>query len=244
MTEPYVMWGRDALAARCALLDSMLVRARDQFRYYAKNHRTKAEGMRHSADGRFKDDAMRRENLLEDAAASDAKADVNEALAADIDLTLGGMEPTVSGNLTQSGFGKLLDDVRTFHETFAPDWLPGELPAPLTVGEAETRAAWVKSEMNELIVDTDRGPVPNVEDLMAKQADAFLDAVYFACGGLVRMGLDPSPLWAIVHGQNMAKVHPDGTVKRREHDGKVIKPEGWVDPHELLVAEVKRQVGL
>jgi len=30
-----------------------------------------------------------------------------------------------------------------------------------------------------------------------------------------------------VHYNNMSKVHPDGTVKRRE-DGKVMKPEGYV----------------
>jgi len=29
-----------------------------------------------------------------------------------------------------------------------------------------------------------------------------------------------------VHANNMSKVHPDGTIKRRE-DGKVLKPEGY-----------------
>lgn len=35
--------------------------------------------------------------------------------------------------------------------------------------------------------------------------------------------------WAEVHGSNMAKLQPDGTVLRRE-DGKVIKPDGWLPP--------------
>lgn len=141
----------------------------------------------------------------------------------------------------------IIEDVREFHEVFAPDWLPERVPLPLNYPQALTRGKWVQSEVKELVDDTvAAGAVclgsDDMVDLMAKQADAFLDMIYFAAGGLVRMGIDPSALWAIVHGQNMAKRQPDGSVKRREGDGKVVKPEGWVDPHELLVAEIKRQI--
>lgn len=66
-------------------LIACLKEARDQFAYYGKNHRTKAEGFRHSANGQFKDDPMRRENLLEDAQSADDKAEVNESWVRKID---------------------------------------------------------------------------------------------------------------------------------------------------------------
>jgi hypothetical protein len=60
----------------------------DQFRFYAKSHKTKAEGFRHSANGRFMSKPVQRENLLEQAQASDDKAAVNEALAGENDALL------------------------------------------------------------------------------------------------------------------------------------------------------------
>lgn len=67
--------------------------ARDKFAFYGREHRTKAEGFRHSADGRFKDDPMKRENLLENAEASDGKAKTNEDLVVTIDAVLDRTSP-------------------------------------------------------------------------------------------------------------------------------------------------------
>lgn len=72
-----------------------------------------------------------------------------------------------------------------------------------------------------------------------EQADALVDAIYYLCDTAVRQGINLDPLFSIVHRANMGKI-VDGRVRRRA-DGKILKPEGWVDPKPLLQAEMKRQ---
>ena len=121
-------------------------------------------------------------------------------------------------------------DVRAFHLAFgAPAPVaPAELPQDRVMG----RASWIEEEAQELRAAT------TVEE----QADAFIDVIYFALGGLVEMGIAPGRLWEIVQGANMAKLWPDGRPRYRESDGKVIKPAGWEDPAEKLAAEIQRQI--
>ena len=122
------------------------------------------------------------------------------------------------------------EDVRVFHAAFghpAPD-----APSQLTQETAERRAAWIEEEAQELREATS----------IEAQADAFIDVIYFAIGGLVEMGIQPGALWDIVQGANMAKLWPDGRPRHRKSDGKVIKPEGWEDPGPKLAAEIRRQL--
>ena len=122
------------------------------------------------------------------------------------------------------------EDVRVFHAAFghpAPD-----APSQLTQETAVRRAAWIEEEAQELREATS----------IEAQADAFIDVIYFAIGGLVNLGVRPGPLWDIVQGANMAKLWPDGRPRHRESDGKVIKPEGWEDPGPKLAAEIRRQL--
>jgi predicted HAD superfamily Cof-like phosphohydrolase len=122
------------------------------------------------------------------------------------------------------------EDVRAFHRAFghpAPD-----APALLSAEAAGRRAAWIEEEAQELREAT----------TLEGQADAFIDAIYFAIGGLVQLGLEPGPLWDIVQGANMAKLWPDGRPRHREGDGKVVKPPGWEDPAPKLAAEIARQI--
>ena len=121
-------------------------------------------------------------------------------------------------------------DVRAFHLAFgapAPD-APAELARDRVIG----RAAWIEEEAQELREAT----------TVDAQADAFIDVIYFAIGGLVEMGIQPGALWDIVQGANMAKLWPDGRPRFREGDGKVLKPVGWEDPGPKLVAEIRRQL--
>lgn len=124
--------------------------------------------------------------------------------------------------------GQAYADVRDFHEAFGhpapsrPQIQPSE--------RADTRGKWIESEVKELREAT----------TLTGQADAYLDIVYFAIGGLVELGITPHRLWCLVHEANMAKRQPDGTVKRRE-DGKIIKPEGWVAPDEAIAEEIHNQ---
>jgi predicted HAD superfamily Cof-like phosphohydrolase len=122
------------------------------------------------------------------------------------------------------------EDVRGFHAAFghpAPD-----APSPLTAETAERRAVWIEEEAQELREAT----------TIEAQADAFIDVIYFAVGGLVNLGVRPGPLWDIVQNANMAKLWPDGRPRHRPSDGKVVKPDGWEDPGPKLAAEIRRQL--
>jgi predicted HAD superfamily Cof-like phosphohydrolase len=121
-------------------------------------------------------------------------------------------------------------DVHNFHRTF--DHPRNLKPVLQPTDRVEARADWLDEEVIELREAT----------TIAEQADAYIDIIYFAVGGLVEMGVNPEKLWSIVHGANMAKVWPDGTVRRRA-DGKIVKPDGWVAPDALIEAEIQRQMG-
>ena len=123
-------------------------------------------------------------------------------------------------------------DVRAFHLAFSHP--APAAPTLMDPDMAQRRAAWIEEEAQELREAT------TIED----QADAFIDVIYFALGGLVNLGVQPGPLWDIVQAANMAKLWPDGRPRHRESDGKVIKPDGWEDPGPKLAAEVKRQMAM
>lgn len=65
-----------------------------------------------------------------------------------------------------------------------------------------------------------------------------IDVIYFALGTLVEMGIEPDELFNIVQNANMSKLFPDGKPHYNEI-GKVIKPEGWEDPHKKLALTIK-----
>jgi predicted HAD superfamily Cof-like phosphohydrolase len=135
-----------------------------------------------------------------------------------------------AGREAQVSIDRAWDDVRAFHQAFghpAPD-----APELLTAESARRRAAWIEEEAQELREAT----------TIEAQADAFIDVIYFAVGGLVNLGVRPGPLWDIVQNANMAKLWPDGRPRHRQSDGKVIKPEGWEDPGPKLEAEIRRQL--
>lgn len=129
----------------------------------------------------------------------------------------------------EHGIAEAYRDVHDFHRVF--DHPRNFTPTMQPHSRKEARADWIDEEVREL----------REASTLFDAADAYLDIVYFAIGGLVEMGINPGELWRIVHGANMAKVQPDGSVKRRE-DGKIIKPEGWVPPDNDLKAEIARQL--
>ena len=127
------------------------------------------------------------------------------------------------------GIDRAWEDVRAFQLAFGHD--APESPELLHAEHVERRAAWIEEEADEL----------REAATVAEQADAFIDIIYFALGGLVSLGVRPERLWDIVQAANMAKLWPDGRPHHREGDGKVIKPDGWRDPAPLLEAEIERQ---
>jgi predicted HAD superfamily Cof-like phosphohydrolase len=122
----------------------------------------------------------------------------------------------------------LFNDVRAFHVAFgcaAP-----VAPLQMSPDAVEARAAWMSEEVQEF----------RDAKTLADQADACIDLLYFAVGGLVELGVIPGRLWEIVHSANMAKLWPDGVAHHRA-DGKIIKPPNWRPPEPKLEAEVHRQ---
>lgn len=123
----------------------------------------------------------------------------------------------MSNPLNTHGIDEAFDDVRAWHIAF--DNPAPALPVMQTPEQVARRAKWMRSEIDEL--ERARTTVD--------QADAYLDIIFFAIGGLVEMGVKMGALWREVFRANMAKLWPDGKPRRRE-DGKTIKPPGWTGP--------------
>ena len=85
------------------------------------------------------------------------------------------------------------------------------------------RIKWMLKEIDEL----------KEADNVYEQADAIIDLIYFSLGTLVEMGLPPKELFRIVHQSNMKKIMPSNEVLT-SNDGKILKPDGWIDPGEQI----------
>lgn len=134
---------------------------------------------------------------------------------------------------------KAYQSVREFHKTFghpAPD-----VPTTMPIERVAARANWITEEADET---RDASLQAEPLEQLVGVADGYIDAIYFGLGGLVELGIDPDPLFEIVHAANMAKRHliNGELVVVTRADGKVVKPEGWVAPEPLLRAEVMRQI--
>lgn len=87
----------------------------------------------------------------------------------------------------------------------------------------------------------DHEPLHNETEVIAEQADAMVDAWYYMLNSAAKHGMDLSALFEVVHAANMAKKDPKtGKFIRRESDGKILKPEGWMPPN--IVAEIEREI--
>jgi predicted HAD superfamily Cof-like phosphohydrolase len=116
--------------------------------------------------------------------------------------------------------------VKEFHRAF--ECPVSESPVMLTIERANERAGFMREEIDEFEESAN----------IYEQADAMIDLIYFALGTLVEMGVKPEKLFDIVHEANMTKIWSDGKVRRRENDGKVIKPPEWEDPEPKIRAEI------
>lgn len=102
-------------------------------------------------------------------------------------------------------------------------------PKPLSRQRTLGRIEHLQEELDELKAATH--PTDDSKSDMAEQADAFVDLIYIAVGGLLEMGVAPGPVFNEVHRANMDKIQ--GHVSKRPgnlgHDA--IKPEGWEPPN-------------
>lgn len=86
------------------------------------------------------------------------------------------------------------------------------------------RIDMLQEELDELRLACDR------QD-KAAIADALTDLDYVLIGAFFDFGLYDvkDEAFALVHAANMAKIPPDGRIRRRV-DGKILKPPGWSPP--------------
>lgn len=124
---------------------------------------------------------------------------------------------------------KEYNEVKIFHKNFNHPY--SDKPQTLPLDRSKTRAAWMMEEINEFLE-------ASKEQDIVEQADAMIDVIYFALGTLVEMGVEPDELFYIVQKANMSKLFPDGKPHYNEM-GKVIKPEGWENPHLKLELAIK-----
>lgn len=157
--------------------------------------------------------------------------------------------------------------VKLFHESFGHP--VAKSPTPMTMERAIPRAIWTAEEV---VVEFLHQTADNEEEFLRAmdafklglekaiqkslgneytetplerlvgQGDALTDGQYFISGSFVEVGLNPTPLFDIVQGANMAKLGEDGKPIIRKSDGKIMKPEGWQAPEPQLEAEVERQI--
>lgn len=118
--------------------------------------------------------------------------------------------------------------VEAFHIKFG-------VPAPLKPQEAAdvdwvrhmVRFDWIHAEEVEGFDATDTADV-------AELADAYVDIIVFALGGLVELGVDGSPLFDAVMKSNMTKVKIPGQAK-------IAKPPGFKHPDIAGLIELQRK---
>lgn len=97
----------------------------------------------------------------------------------------------------------------------------------LSLDEMTFTCRAVNEEMEEL------RQAHNAGDVIGS-VDALLDSIYFAVGGLYKLGLTAEQMekcMDAVHKSNMTKVR--GTTARG-HENDAVKPEGWVAPEEAI----------
>ncbi|WP_224771401.1 HAD family hydrolase [Metabacillus idriensis] len=124
---------------------------------------------------------------------------------------------------------KQFNQVKEFHEKFGHP--VADKPTAMKFDRRDKRFGYMEEENQEFV------EAKTVVD----QADAMVDLMYFALGTLVELGVDPEPLFDIVHNANMSKVWPDGEVKYDPQSNKILKPPTFVRPEPLIEAEIKRQ---
>lgn len=77
------------------------------------------------------------------------------------------------------------------------------------------------------------------------QVDALVDLLYFTYGSFVLMGIDPEPVFKIVHRANMGKIFPDGRAHFDPVTHKILKPMDWKEkyaPEPAIEQEISRQL--
>ncbi|MDT2612624.1 HAD family hydrolase [Enterococcus dongliensis] len=158
---------------------------------------------------------------------------------------------------------------REFHKIFAPE--PPEKPTAFSIERGSFRAGFKAEEIVEFLYGAAQGDEQTfhelvgklhesidqaqekvlakaevVEDPLIAEVDALTDLLYFTYGSFALIGVDPQPIFEIVHRANLGKLFPDGKPRYHPVTNKVLKPEDWQKnyaPEPLIKKELDRQKG-
>ncbi|MBO0453657.1 HAD family hydrolase [Candidatus Enterococcus murrayae] len=158
---------------------------------------------------------------------------------------------------------------REFHTVFAP--MPPEKPEAFSKERGSFRAGFKVEEIVEFLYGVAEGDEADFNALVAKlhedvdqakekvsakaapvtdpliaEVDALTDLLYFTYGSFALIGVDPKPIFEIVHRANMGKLFPDGKPRYHPITNKVMKPDDWQEkyaPEPLIQKELDRQKG-
>lgn len=97
-------------------------------------------------------------------------------------------------------------------------------PTLLSEQRALARVEHIQEELAELLTARTK------ENSLEEQADAFIDVIYVALGGLIEMGVTPGPVFNEVQRANMEKISGDVSSRPSNLGFDAIKPEGWNGP--------------
>lgn len=156
---------------------------------------------------------------------------------------------------------------KTFHQVFEPQ--PPKKPTPFSPERAAFRAGFKVEEIVEFMYGAAQGDRDlfdqmvaqlheNIEqakmkvldkqepvaDQLTAEVDALTDLLYFTYGSFALIGVNPQPIFEIVHRANMGKLFPDGKPHYHPVTHKVLKPENWEQdfaPEKLIQAELAKQ---
>jgi predicted HAD superfamily Cof-like phosphohydrolase len=119
------------------------------------------------------------------------------------------------------GTVSIFEDVRQFMEIGHPDKIAKGpcIPSEAIDDLCQTLIKEERKELNKAWADED----------LVEISDAIADLIYVLIFMALCYGIPIKEVWEEVAKTNMAKF-PGGVVLRREGDGKIMKPPGWVPP--------------
>ncbi|AJC95840.1 MULTISPECIES: pyrophosphohydrolase domain-containing protein [Staphylococcus] len=160
-------------------------------------------------------------------------------------------------------------DVMEFHKAFGHP--VANQPTPISKDRAKERSDYLIEELveflwasvsgnaqettkliNDLIQSIhkaaykcfEKGEFPEAEILL-HQTDALNDINYINYGSIVETGVNPKPVFEIIHNANMKKLDENGKPILDPVTNKILKPKGWAEkyqPEPLIKREIETQI--
>ena len=131
-------------------------------------------------------------------------------------------------------FGSMAQEICLFMCTFGHT--PYKDFREMTPDDWAFRKALNDEEIQEMQLAYERLMAAPTLEHLTEYVDGVMDVIYVTLGSLVKMGVPSDLCFTEVQRSNMAKLQPDGSIRRR-WDGKILKPADWTPPdlHGILL---------